>query len=106
MTNPILAMQMQALQLQMMQAQSLGMGGGMRATMPAMPGGGQTMGGASMIPSMPMSWQEPPPALPAIPPSRARLRDWLLSIGMADHYPSFLRQVRQRCTQDRPEPHC
>lgn len=29
--------------------------------------------------------------LPSIPPARARLRDWLLSIGLSEYYPSFLR---------------
>jgi hypothetical protein len=35
------------------------------------------------------------PPLPSIPPARARLRDWLLSIGMSEYYPAFLRQVRE-----------
>ena len=36
--------------------------------------------------------QQALPPLPAIPPARARLRDWLLSIGMSEYYPAFLRQ--------------
>ena len=36
--------------------------------------------------------QQQLPPLPSIPPARARLRDWLLSIGMSEYYPAFLRQ--------------